>query len=126
MTRRLFLAVFLMLFAGIVRAMSILPYTPEALQKAQASGGPVALHFHADWCPTCVTQEKAFQSIRTDPQLKPMTLLVVNYDKERELKRTHKVRSQSVIIVFKGAAETARLGGETDPAKIKAGLLTAL
>ena len=120
------LAVALLLAAGLARALDIAPYSAAALQQAQAAGTPVALHFHADWCPTCKAQADAFRALSADPQLKPVTLLVADYDKERDLKKTLGVRSQSVLIVFKGAKETARSGGETTPEKLKAALATAL
>lgn len=116
----------LLLLSGLAQALDIQPYTPERLTQAQAGGKPVALHFHADWCPTCRAQEKSFESLKADPQLQTSTLLVVNYDKERELKKSLGVRSQSVIVVYKGSKETARLGGETDPAKLKAAVASAL
>lgn len=43
----------LLLLSGLAQALDIQPYTPERLTQAQAGGKPVALHFHADWCPTC-------------------------------------------------------------------------
>ena len=116
----------LLLAAGFARALDIAPYTAAALQQAQAAGKPVALHFHADWCPTCKAQADAFRALAADPSLKPVTLLVADYDKERELKKALRVRSQSVLIVFKGATETARSGGETKPDKLKSALATAL
>ncbi len=115
----------LVLAAGPVRALDIQPYSQEALQGAQTAGKPVALHFHADWCSTCRVQERAFRDLKDDPQLKGISLLVVDYDNERALKRSLKVRSQSVIVVFQGDRETARLGGETRPDRIKTALLTA-
>lgn len=125
---RLKLAVAASLFAlsGLASALDIQPYTAATLQQAQAAGKPVALHFHADWCPTCKAQERAFREMKDDPQLKDMTLLVAHYDDERELKRAMNVRSQSVIVVFKGAKETARSGGETKPARLKSVLMSAL
>lgn len=112
--------------SGLARAIDIQPYTATALQQAQAASKPVAVHFHADWCSTCKAQERVFRDIKDDPELKEMTLLVANYDEERELKRAMSVRAQSVIVVFKGNKETTRLGGETKPASIKTALLTAL
>lgn len=114
-----------LLLPGLARALDIQPYTAAALQQAQAAGKPVAVHFHADWCSTCKAQERALREIKDDPELKDVALLVAHYDDERDLKRAMNVRSQSVIVVFKGSKETARLGGETQPAKIKAALLTA-
>ena len=126
--RKLMIPVFVLLLAvsGLARALDIQPYTANALQQAQASGRPVAVHFHADWCPTCKAQEKAFNGLRGDPQLKGVTLLVANYDNERELKKAMNVRSQSVVVVFRGSKETARIGGETKPDRIKTALVTAL
>ena len=126
--RKLMIPVFFLLLAvsGLARALDIQPYQANALQQAQASGKPVAVHFHADWCSTCKAQEKAFNGLRGDPQLKGITLLVANYDTERDLKNAMNVRSQSVVVVFRGSKETARIGGETRPDKIKTALLTAL
>jgi len=127
-TRKLMISMFFLLLScsSLARALDIQPYTANALQQAQSAGKPVAVHFHADWCATCKAQEQAFNTLRGDPQLKDITLLVANYDKERELKQAMNVRSQSVVVVFKGSKETARIGGETKPDKIKTALLTAL
>lgn len=126
--RKLMSLMFLLLLtaSGLARALDIQPYTAAALQRAQAAGKPVAVHFHADWCPTCKAQEKALDGLRGDPQLKGVTVLVANYDVERDLKKSMNVRSQSVVVVFRGSKETTRIGGETKPDKIKAALATAL
>lgn len=116
----------LLSISGLAQAFEIAPYTTTALQQMQAGGKSVALHFHADWCPTCKAQEESFKALKADPQLKDMTLLVANYDTERELKKSMGVRSQSVVIVFKGAKETGRSGGETKPEKLKSLLATGL
>uniref|UniRef100_UPI0035AE9566 thioredoxin family protein n=1 Tax=Hylemonella sp. TaxID=2066020 RepID=UPI0035AE9566 len=115
----------LLLSFGSAQALNIQPYSPAALQAAQQAGQPVALHFHADWCPTCRAQEKVFQSLKGDASL-PLTLLVVNYDKERELKRALKVRAQSTLIVYRGSQETRRSGGETEAAMLRDALKSAL
>ena len=115
-----------LLAPGLARALDIAPYSSAALQQAQAAGKPVALHFHADWCPTCKAQADAFRALAADPRFKPVTLLVADYDRERELKKSLGVRSQSVLIVFRGTKETARSGGETRPEKLGAALASAL
>ncbi len=115
-----------LLLPGLASALGIQPYTATGFQQMQAAGKPVALHFHADWCPTCKAQEQAFRELQKDQQLKDMTLLVAHYDDERELKKALNIRAQSMVVVFKGVKETARSGGETKPAKLKAVLLSAL
>lgn len=118
-------ALFLQLGMASAQALETAPYTPAALSQAQQAGKPVALHFHADWCPTCRAQEKVFNDLKPDSAL-ALTVLIVDYDKERALKQKLGVRSQSTVIVYRGHRETARLTGETAPAKLRAALQSAL
>ncbi len=115
----------LLLGTTSAQALEIRPYSPDALAAARKADGPVALHFHASWCPTCRAQEKVFNDLKPDASL-ALPLLVVDYDKERALKQQLKVHTQSTVIVYRGDKETARVAGETDPAKLKAALQSAL
>lgn len=115
----------LALLAAWAQALTIQPYSADALAAAQAADKPVAVHFHADWCTTCKQQEKSFAQLKGDKNL-DMVLLVADYDKEKDLRRSMKVRSQSTLVVFRGKAEKARLGGDTEPAKLRQALQAAL
>lgn len=111
---------------GIAHALEIRPFDSAALASLQGAGKPVAVHFHADWCPTCVSQTRALEQLKAAGQLPGITVLVADYDKEKDLKRQHKVRSQSVLVVFKGATEVARSAGETKPEQLRQALARAL
>lgn len=113
------------LTALAAQALEIKPYTAEALQAAQAAGQPVAVHFRADWCPTCRAQDKSFTQLKAEKGL-DITVLAADYDKEKDLKRAMNVRTQSTLIVFKGKDEKARLAGETDADKLRTSLKAAL
>ncbi|GLT23401.1 hypothetical protein GCM10007933_28670 [Zoogloea oryzae] len=105
-------------------ALEIQPYSAQALAAAQSAGKPVAVHFHAPWCPTCRAQAKVFDGFRQDASL-PLPLLVADYDSERALRQQLGVRTQSTLIVWRGTQETARLAGETDPDRLRAALHSA-
>ena len=105
-------------------ALDIKPYSAQALSAEQQAGKPVTLHFHANWCPTCRAQDKVLQQWKGDASV-PGTVLVVNYDKEKELKKQLGVRTQSTLIVYQGSVEKARLAGDTDLDKLRAALLSA-
>ena len=70
------------LVALAAQALEIKPYSAEALQAAQAAGQPVAVHFRADWCPTCRAQDKSFVQLKAEKGL-DITVLSADYDKEK-------------------------------------------
>lgn len=113
-----------LLAASLAQALSVQPYDAAAVAKAQAAGQPLALQFHASWCPTCRAQAKTLEALKAEPHL-DLTVWVVDYDKETELKKQLKVRSQSTFIVYRGAKETARQIGSSAPDDIRATLRSA-
>lgn len=111
--------------AATAHALDIKPYTAEALAAAEKAGQPVALHFHADWCPTCRAQDKVLQSLKSEKGL-DLTVLTANYDTEKALKRRFRINSQSTLVVLKGATEAARVVGDTSADGIRGALKSAL
>ncbi len=91
-------------------------------EKQLSSGKPVLVVAHAPWCPTCRAQDKVFKTFQGDASV-PGTLLLVDYDTERDLKREMNVRSQATLIVFQGKTQVSRSGGVTDPEQLRAELL---
>jgi thiol:disulfide interchange protein len=111
--------------AALAHALEVKPYSADALAAAQTAGKPVAVHFHADWCGTCKQQEKTIAQLKGESGL-DVLLLVADYDKEKDLRKAMKVRSQSTMVVFRGKDEKARLAGDTDAAKFRTALKAAL
>lgn len=110
----------------LAQALEVKPFSAAALASAQKAGQPVAVHFHAEWCPTCRKQSTVFTQLKSDKSLDAVTVLVADYDAERDLRKALKVRTQSTVIVFNGTTERARVAGETDSAKLAAALRSAL
>jgi thioredoxin-like negative regulator of GroEL len=75
--------------------------------------------------PVCRAQSKVLEGLKTDKALN-LTVYVVNYDKEKALRKQFGVRTQSTIIVFVGKVEAARLAGESAEQKIRSALASAL
>ncbi|MDD5336495.1 MAG: thioredoxin family protein [Rhodoferax sp.] len=123
--RKLLASSLLLLAAVMAHALEVKPYSATALAEAQKANQPVALHFRADWCPTCRAQDKVLESLKAEPGL-GLTVLAVNYDTEKDLKRRFNVRAQSTLVVLHGQKESYRVVGDTSPDGIRGALKSAL
>jgi thioredoxin 1 len=103
-----------------------LPFNQAQFDATRSAGGPVAVVFHADWCPTCRAQAPVLKELTETPALKSLTLYVANFDTEKALKRSLGVTQQSTIVVFRGGKEIARSTGDTQRDRLDALLKQAV
>jgi thiol-disulfide isomerase/thioredoxin len=99
-------------------AGSFKPYQKADFDKLVASGQPVLVHVHADWCPTCKRQLTVLGPMLNDPANARIMAVTVDFDKEAAFKQANKVGGQSTLIVYKGGKEVARSVGATDASAI--------
>src|ERR1700719_2592111 len=99
------LAVLLTLLATMSSAAET-PFNRAQFDAARAAGKPVAVVFHADWCPTCRAQAPVLKQLMQSPEFKGVTLFVANFDTEKAFKQSLAVTQQSTIVVFKNGKET--------------------
>ena len=109
---RIILGVAFTAFAASAFSAEI-PFNQAQFDVARAAGKPVAVVFHADWCPTCRAQAPVLKQLSESPDLKGLTLFVANFDTEKALKRSLGVNKQSTIVVFRNGKEAVRSTGDT-------------
>jgi thioredoxin len=107
-------AVLLTTFATLSVSAEV-PYNQAQFDAMRAAGKPIAVVFHADWCPTCRAQAPVLKQLTQSQDLKGIMLFVANFDTETALKRSLGITKQSTIVVFKDGKETARSTGDTQP-----------
>ena len=96
------------------------PFNQAQFDAARAAGKPVAVVFHADWCPTCRAQAPVVKQITETPEFAPVTVYVADFDAEKALKKSLGVTQQSTIVVFKGKQEVGRSTGDSQAASLSA------
>jgi thioredoxin len=101
-------------------------YETRSFEEELASGRPIVVHVYAGWCPVCRAQKPVIEALAKDRAFEGVKFVTVDFDKDREFLRAHRVANQSIILGFKNGQEVARLIGTTDADKIRAGLLGAL
>jgi thioredoxin 1 len=101
-------------------ASTAVPFSADAFKAAQASGSPILVEIHADWCPTCKAQSPILDKLTADPKFKDMKVFRVDFDAMKPVVKQFGARMQSTLIVFKGSAEQGRSVGDTREASIAA------
>ena len=118
-------ALILTVFAPPLFAAEI-PFNQAQYDSMIVAGKPVAVVFHADWCPTCRAQAPLLKELTQTPELRSLTLFVANFDTEKALKKSLGVTQQSTVVVFKDGKESARSTGDTQQANLAALLRRAI
>jgi thioredoxin 1 len=132
MNRRSFnalaLAALALPFAGSSQALArdFAAYQPDNFPKLLATGGPIIVHVHADWCAVCRAQMPIIDRALAAPAYANVRTVRVNFDKDRQFLSDYKVVRQATIIAFKGGKEVARLTYDTDEERIRKILAAAL
>jgi thiol:disulfide interchange protein len=102
------------------------PYSAAALAAAQATGKPILVEVHADWCPTCRAQTATLGKLAADARFKDFVVLRVDFDSQKDDVRKLNARSQSTLIVYRGTQERGRVVGDAGEASLNALLTKAL
>jgi thioredoxin 1 len=101
-------------------ASTAVPFSAEAFKTAQASGSPILVEIHADWCPTCKAQNPILDRLTADARFKDLKVFRVDFDAMKPVVKQFGAQMQSTLIVFKGNAEQGRSVGDTREASIAA------
>jgi thiol-disulfide isomerase/thioredoxin len=129
-SRRLFLGRLLSggvaLITVSAHAARLASFTPAAFAAAQKTGKPILVDINASWCSTCGAQQPILRQLMKDTKYSDFIFFEVDFDTQKEAVFGFQARSQSTLIVFRGAAETGRSVGDTDPSSIAALLRAAL
>lgn len=120
------LAVLVMGVSGPSVAADSSRFTADAFEAAQKAGKPILVEVSAPWCPICKSQKAVLAKLGTDVRFKELQIFDVDFDSQKDVLRQFNARMQSTLIVFKGATETGRSVGETQPEWIESLLEKAL
>lgn len=102
--RRALLAVALAVVSGVALAASE-PFTEARFQALQNDGALIMVDIHADWCPTCATQQKLLDDYQAAHPDRVLHRLLVDFDKQKEWVKHFKAPRQSTLLLYRGTQQ---------------------
>lgn len=114
------------LAAPAIAAPAWQEYSPAAFTRAQEAGKTIVVDVHAVWCPTCKAQAPTLDALRQEPRLKDAIFFKVDFDKQKDFLRAHRIPRQSTVLVFRGKQETARSIAESRPKQLRDAVMAGL
>lgn len=77
-------------------------FTPETFKQLQSEGKMILVDIYADWCSTCKKQQKAIKQYFEKHPERELHVLVVDFDKQKEMVAMLGAPRQSTLLLFKG------------------------
>lgn len=98
----------------MIQSSGYIEYDRVKVEQALQAGQKVALFFHATWCPSCRSLDRAINSNLSS--IPADTLIVkVDFDTYAELKKTYRVVGQHTTVVLNadGTEKSRKLGASS-------------
>jgi thioredoxin 1 len=83
-------------------AAEITDFTEEKFNTLQSENASILIDVKASWCPTCKKQEKVIEQYFKENPKSKITVLKVDYDKQKKWVKFFKAPRQSTIISYIG------------------------
>lgn len=105
----------LTLTSGSALAANVQDYNQKTFDTLNKQGKPIVVDISATWCPTCKAQKSIIDQLSRDPAFNDVTLMHVDFDKDKPVLKTFRVAMQSTLIAFRQGKEVTRSVGDTSP-----------
>lgn len=105
-------------------AAGFVDYTPGLIDTALRDGKTVFVDYSADWCSTCLRQERVISALRQQNAAYDSAMMFVRVDwdqfKNAEVTKSRGVPRRSTLLVLRNNDELGRLVAATSESQIKA------
>ena len=113
-----------LLYMNVRPSDPILPgweeYSTSRFEELMARGEPMLVEVYASWCPTCLLQHKALESLHDEGRGPKIRAIRVNFDRDLDFREAYGFNHTGTMVLFNHGRETARQSGLVTPDKIEA------
>lgn len=94
-------------------------YNAERFDALMATDEPVMVEIYASWCPTCLLQHRALDTLHQENRPLNMRAIRVDYDRDEAFRKKHGYHYTGIMTIFQNGRERARESGLITADKIE-------
>ena len=98
-------------------------YETTRFEELMATGEPILVEVYASWCPTCLLQHKAFETLVEQDNAPRIHAIRVDYEEDTDFTQKYQLLGTGMLILFENGKEKTRAAGLVTAEKI-AGFLS--
>lgn len=93
-------------------------YTPNRFEELLEKDDAFLVEIYASWCPTCLLQHGAFETLIKQQKAPKMAAVRVDYDRDTSFIQKYRIQGTGMLLIFKNGQEKTRAAGLVTPQKI--------
>tara|TARA_R110002096_G_scaffold73473_1_gene174234 strand:+ start:285 stop:722 length:438 start_codon:yes stop_codon:yes gene_type:complete len=93
-------------------------YSQPRFEELLERGEPLLVEVYASWCPTCLLQHKAFETLIEESQAPNIRAIRVDYERDPDFLQKYNIRGTGILIIFADGKEISRASGLVTADKI--------
>ncbi len=94
-------------------------YNTPRFEELMARGEPLLVEVYASWCPTCLLQHKALETLHEEGRGPKVRAIRVDFEEDADFINKYGFRSTGTMVLFDNGQEIVRQAGLITPDKIE-------
>jgi thiol-disulfide isomerase/thioredoxin len=94
-------------------------YSTPRFEELMAQGEPLLVEVYASWCPTCLLQHRALDTLHAEGRGPNIRAIRVDFERDLDFVRKYDFRYTGTMVLFNRGRETARATGLITADKIE-------
>ena len=111
-----------LIYMNLRPADPILPgweeYEAVSFDSRLKAGEPMLVEIYASWCPTCLLQHEAFETLHEEGRAPAIRAVRVDFERDEDFVNAHNMQGTGLLVLFKDGREISRAAGLVTSDKI--------
>ncbi len=86
-------------------------YDAEKFEARMARGEPILIEIYASWCPTCLLQHRAFETLNEEGRTPTIRAIRVDFDRDEEFRKSLGINYTGALLLFNNGKRVTEVAG---------------